>query len=72
MLRDTSPPQTLPQSSAFGAGLGLLVTRPASTVTLTSAADTDAGSIAGQDISVRLGAIPIGETGSVCFRASVR
>ncbi|MFT2719568.1 hypothetical protein ACMT4L_06135 [Deinococcus sp. A31D244] len=72
VLRDTSPPQTLPQSSAFGAGLGLLVTRPASTVTLTSAADTDAGSIAGQDISVRLGAIPIGETGSVCFRASVR
>ncbi|WP_291429656.1 DUF11 domain-containing protein [Deinococcus sp.] len=72
VLRDTAPPQTLPQSSAFGAGLGLLLTRPASIATLTSAADTDAGSIAGQDISVRLGAIPTGETGSVCFRASVR
>lgn len=72
VLRDTSPPQTLPQPGAFGAGLGLLVTRPAGTVSLTSAADADAGSIAGQDISVRLGAVPVGETGSVCFRASVR
>ena len=72
VLRDTSPLQTLPQPDAFGAGLGLLVTRPAGTVSLTSAADADAGSIAGQDISVRLGAVPVGETGSVCFRASVR
>ena len=66
------PPQTLPQPGGYGAGLGLLVTRPAGTVSLTSAADADAGSIAGQDINVRLGAEPAGETGSVCFRASIR
>ncbi|GGR64005.1 hypothetical protein GCM10008959_27710 [Deinococcus seoulensis] len=72
VLRDTSPPQTLPQPGAYGAGLGLLVTRPAGTVSLTSAADADPGSISGQDISVRLGTVTSGETGSVCFRASVR
>lgn len=72
VLRDTSPSQTVPQGSGYGAGLGLLVTRPAGTVSLTSAADADAGRIAGQDISVSLGAVPVGETGSVCFRASVR
>lgn len=66
------PPQTLPQPGGYGAGLGLLVTRPAGTVSLTSAADAAAGSIAGQDINVRLGAEPAGETGSVCFRASIR
>ncbi|GGS18253.1 DUF11 domain-containing protein [Deinococcus knuensis] len=72
VLRDTSPPQTLPQPGAYGAGLGLRVTRPAGTVSLTSAADADPGSISGQDISVRLGTVTSGETGSVCFRASVR
>ncbi|GAA0500082.1 hypothetical protein [Deinococcus depolymerans] len=72
VLRDTAPAQTDPLADAYGAGRSLRLTRAGVVTDLTGAADTDAGSLGGQNVTVTLGSAASGETGSLCFQVRVR
>ncbi|NTY02256.1 S-layer family protein [Deinococcus sp. JMULE3] len=71
VLSDTAPASTLTRTSAYGVGLGIQVTQSGVTL-LTSASDADAGSLVGQLLTFRVGSMPAGDSGTVCFQVQVR
>ncbi|MDK2013325.1 MULTISPECIES: DUF11 domain-containing protein [unclassified Deinococcus] len=73
-LTDSIPANTAVLTDAYGAGLGVQFT-PASGAaeTYTSAADTDAGQLSqAGGLSVALGTVAQGASGTACFQVSVR
>ncbi len=64
---------------AYGPGLGISLSRPGGSSTLTAAADGDAGRLTtaggqyGQgSLTLSLGDLPAGESGQTCFRTTIR
>ncbi len=73
-LTDSIPANTAVLTGAYGAGLGVQLT-PASgaVVTYSSAADTDAGQLSqAGGLSMALGTVAQGASGTACFQVSVR
>ena len=70
-VRDTLPANTEPVTDAYGSGLGLRLTINSVITTLTSAADTDAGSLVGHAVTLSLNNLSSTNGGTVCFRALV-
>lgn len=77
-ITDQVPAKTAAKTSAYGSGLGVKVTR-ATVTNLTSAADTDDGQLTTSGgtysegtLSVKLGTVAKGESGSVCFQVTIR
>ncbi|WP_407540290.1 tandem-95 repeat protein [Deinococcus radiomollis] len=73
VISDTVPSNTSAALSAYGSGLGLQVVRGGATTTRTSSnADADGGSLSTSALSLDLGTLAAGESGSVCFQANIR
>jgi len=73
VVSDTVPSNTTANLSSYGVGLGLQVVRGGVTTTRTSiGTDADGGSLSSAALSLDLGTLAAGESGSVCFQASIR
>ena len=72
ILSDTVPTNTDADLSGYGAGLGLQVTRGSVTTRTSTSGDTDGGSLSAAALSLDLGTLAAGESGSVCFRAGIK
>lgn len=70
-ILDSVPSNAALLSNAYGPGLGLILTTAGGTNTLTSAADTDIGTLTGQDVLLNYGTLGAGATGKVCFQAQL-
>ena len=72
VISDTVPTNTNADLSGYGAGLGLQVTRGGVTTRTSTGGDTDGGSLSAAALSLDLGTLAAGESGSVCFRAGIK
>lgn len=72
VLNDTLSSSVLPLPDAYGTGLGLKLTLGSSTTTLTSAQDTDAGSLLGSTVRFQQATLQGGSSGTICFQAKIR
>jgi len=72
VISDTVPTNTNADLSGYGAGLGLQVTRGGVTTRTSTGGDTDGGSLSAAVLSLDLGTLTAGESGSVCFRAGIK
>ena len=72
VISDTVPGNTSADLSGYGAGLGLQVTRGGVTTRTSTGTDTDGGSLSAATLSLDLGILAAGESGSVCFKAGIR
>jgi uncharacterized repeat protein (TIGR01451 family) len=71
VVTDTVPTNTNSNPDGYGAGLGIQVNR-ATTTTRTSASDGDGASLSTTTLNTGLGTLAAGESGSVCFQASIK
>lgn len=71
-LNDPLPPNTQPDLSGYGPGLGVQLTRAGGVRTYTSAADADAGRLDAGGLRLTVGATAGGEVGWACFRVTLR
>ncbi|WP_424951282.1 tandem-95 repeat protein [Deinococcus sp.] len=72
VITDTVPGNTTADLSAYGAGLGLQVVRGSTSTRTSTGSDGDGGSLSASSLSLDLGTLAAGESGSVCFRASIK
>ena len=71
VITDTVPTNTNSNPDGYGAGLGIQVNR-AGITTRTSASDGDGASLSTTTLNIGLGTLAAGESGSVCFQASIK
>ena len=72
VLSDTVPVNTNANLSAYGAGLGLQVTRGTVTTRTSTGSDVDGGNLTASALSADLGSLTAGESGGVCFQSSIK
>jgi hypothetical protein len=72
VISDSVPSNTNANLNAYGAGLGLQVVRGTTTTRTSSSGDADGGSLSTSALSLDLGTLAAGESGSVCFQSGIR